>query len=52
MASPRSAHFSGIRELAAIAGTRFRRGVVLCHCSQPVPFGPNLHALPLSELWS
>ena len=34
-----------------IAGDRFVRGVVLCTGTSVVPFGRNLHALPVSQLW-
>lgn len=44
--------FSGLRSLAETAGSRFHRGVVLYAGNQVIPFGPNLHAVPLSALWS
>ena len=43
--------FRGLRILAEIAGRRFFRGLVLYAGDQVVPFGPNLHALPISSLW-
>lgn len=42
----------GLNDLAALAGERFFRGVVLYGGHQVVPFAPNLHALPLMCLWS
>lgn len=44
--------FNGLRALAEIAGPRFCRGVVLYMGQAAVPFGRNLHALPLSSLWA
>lgn len=43
--------FRGLRILAEIAGRRFLRGILLYLGDQPVPFGANLHALPMSSLW-
>lgn len=43
--------FSGLRVLAARAGSKFHRGVVLYTGSRTVPFGRNLHAIPISALW-
>jgi len=34
-----------------LLGERFLRGIVLYTGDQPVPFGSNLHALPVSALW-
>lgn len=44
--------FRGLRVFAEIAGARFLRGVLLYLGDQEVAFGPNLHALPISNLWS
>ena len=44
--------FRGLRTLAEVTRRRFRRGVVLYTGSTSVPFAPNLHALPVSLLWS
>ena len=44
--------FRGLQALAALAGDRFVRGVVLFTGATAVPFGPKLHALPVSELWA
>lgn len=43
--------FRGLRALAEASGDRFRRGVVLYTGRTAVPFGENLHALPVSSLW-
>jgi hypothetical protein len=44
-------HFKGLKVLAEAAGERFVRGIVLYGGKEAVPFGKNLHALPLSALW-
>ena len=44
--------FRGLRALAEIAGPRFRCGIVLYTGETAVPFGANLHALPLRSLWA
>lgn len=46
------ADFKGLRALAEITGRRFRRGVVLYTGSECIPFGPRLHAMPVSALWA
>lgn len=46
------ADFAPLRSLAERAGQRFRRGVVLYGGHEAVAFGPSLHALPLSALWT
>lgn len=43
--------FRGLRILADAAGRRFVRGLLLYAGAEVVPFGPNLHAVPLSSLW-
>jgi predicted AAA+ superfamily ATPase len=43
--------FRGLRSLAATAGSRFIRGVVLYTGADTLPFGENLWALPVSRLW-
>jgi hypothetical protein len=43
--------FRGLRELARVAGRRFRAGLILYLGQRVVPFGPNLHAVPLAALW-
>lgn len=47
-----AADFRGLKALEATAGKRFVRGVVLYTGSAVVPFGPRLHAVPLSALWA
>jgi uncharacterized protein len=44
--------FKGLRVLADAAGSRFVRGIVLSLQDDVVPFGANLHAVPLAALWS
>ena len=44
--------FAGLRALAALAGERFHRGIVLYTGKQTVPVAPNLHALPVEALWT
>jgi predicted AAA+ superfamily ATPase len=44
--------FKGLRALAAAAGKRFLRGVVLAMHDEPVSFGPDLWAIPMSSLWA
>ena len=44
--------FSGLHLLAELAGKRFRHGFVLYTGDSVVPFGNNLHALPMRYLWS
>lgn len=46
-----AADFSGLRKLAAAAGPRFTLGLVLYDGDTVVPFGPQLHAAPVSSLW-
>jgi predicted AAA+ superfamily ATPase len=43
---------AGLRALADFAGSRFIRGVVLYTGREVVPFATNLHAVPVSALWS
>jgi len=42
----------GLRTFAELTGERFHRGVLLYVGEASVPFGKNLHAIPLSTLWS
>jgi predicted AAA+ superfamily ATPase len=46
-----ASHFKGLKVLADATGDRFVRGVILYGGKEAVPFGKNLHALPLSALW-
>jgi len=43
--------FSGLRLLAELTGKRFRHGFVFHTGDSVVPFGKNLHALPIQYLW-
>lgn len=43
--------FSGFNALSEDAGDRFLRGIVLYTGEQPVSFGENYLALPLSAMW-
>ncbi len=43
--------FHGLRALAALAGPRFRNGVVLHTGSTRESFGQRLYAAPMSALW-
>jgi predicted AAA+ superfamily ATPase len=42
--------FAGLRDLAEATGKRFAGGYVLYSGTASVPFGPDLHALPVSAL--
>ena len=44
-------HFQGLYDLARTGWERFHRGVLLYTGTEVVPFGRNLHALPVSPLW-
>lgn len=46
-----AADFKALRFLADAVGRRFQRGIVLYAGSESVPFGPRLHALPVSAVW-
>lgn len=46
-----SADFKGMRYVAERVGDRFAGGVVLYSGRDPVSFGPDLQAVPLSVLW-
>ncbi len=41
----------GLAELADAAGPNFVRGIVLYRGDQIVPFGRNVHAMPVASLW-
>ncbi len=43
--------FKGLRFLHDLLGKRFVQGIVLYLGKGAVPFGPQLHALPVSALW-
>lgn len=44
--------FKALRALAEYTGERFVRGIVLYTGREHVPFGREMHALPLPALWS
>lgn len=44
--------FKGLRALADAAGPRFVRGIVLYTGREHVAFGKDLHAVPLTALWT
>lgn len=41
----------GLRALAARAGKKFHRGVLLYTGTKTVPFAENVHAMPISVIW-
>ena len=43
--------FNGVRVLAEAAGERFHRGIVLYSGVEALPFGKQMHALPITALW-
>lgn len=43
--------FNGMKELAALAGEQFHRGVLLYTGQETVSFGDKLTAMPVSALW-
>ena len=43
--------FNGLRVLAEAAGERFHRGIVLYSGVEALPFGKQMHALPITALW-
>ena len=51
-ASLQKQDFRGLETLAELSGRRFVRGVLLYTGATAVPFGKNLHALPLPQLWT
>ncbi len=50
-ATVRPGDFRGLRKLAAAAGDRFARGVVLYDGEVSARFGDRLHAVPIRRLW-
>jgi len=44
--------FKGLKILSETLGKNFHRGIVLYTGQEIVPFGKNLHALPISFLWN
>jgi hypothetical protein len=51
-ASPSDHDFKGLRFLSQQTGKKFIRGILLYTGTESVSFGPNLHAVPISALWS
>ena len=51
-ASLQKRDFRGLQALAEAAGRQFAGGVVLYTGATVVPFGRNLRALPISQLWA
>ncbi|MFA6450272.1 MAG: ATP-binding protein [bacterium] len=47
-----SSDFSGLKTLMESLKKQFVRGIVLYLGSEIIPFGKNLHAIPMSVLWS
>lgn len=45
------ADFRGLNELAKVGGRRFRAGIILYLGRKVLPFGRNLHAVPMAALW-
>ncbi len=50
--TPRPGDFRGLRVLAESVGSRFVRGVLLHDGTTTIPFAANLHAVPISSLWT
>lgn len=49
-ATPSPKDFTGIKFLREHVGEKFIRGVLICAGKEVVPFGENLHAVPVSML--
>ena len=43
--------FAALKDFSESMGDAFHRGIILYTGSEPVSFGKNLHALPVSTLW-
>lgn len=50
-ATVREADLRGLRKLASLAGSAFKRGVLLYDGTETLPLGDGLWAAPLSSLW-
>lgn len=46
-----SSDFKGLQRLREASGSRFRRGIILYDGEHTLPFGNNLYAMPVAELW-
>lgn len=44
--------FKGLYAMSGSPGNRFHRGIVFYTGSEVIPFGKNMHALPVSALWT
>lgn len=51
-ASLTNADFNGLRRLAELSRGKFIRGIVLYTGDKMIPFGANLFAVPVSQVWS
>jgi len=51
-ATLRTKDFDGLKKFAALAGKRFKLGVLLYDGDQTLPFGDGIWAVPISTLWS
>lgn len=52
-ASIKEADFKGLEKLSALAGNRFKKGIVLYTGDQALSgFGKNIYAVPIGALWS
>ena len=43
--------FKGLKALQELCPQKFKRGIVLYGGQDPLPFGPNMFALPIQTLW-
>jgi predicted AAA+ superfamily ATPase len=43
--------FAALKDFSENMGDAFHHGIILYTGSEPVSFGKNLHALPVSALW-
>lgn len=44
--------FNGLKALAEIAGSNFIRGIILYTGDKSIPFGTDLHVLPVHAIWN
>jgi len=51
-ATLRTKDFNGLKKFAALAGKRFKLGVLFYDGDQTLPFGDDIWAVPISTLWS
>ena len=51
-ATVQASDFTGLRELQALTGTRFRDGILLHAGRELLPFGAGLWAVPFQALWA